>query len=392
MLPLRAMPNPAEDLERVRDAILAIDREILARLRARMELVDEIARTKLDRAVPFRDQHREEQVLQRVRHVAVELGLDAHEIERLYRLVLEMSIARQRTFLHALDTAPLRIAYQGVEGSYTHLAAQRRYGGRRGGVLLDGYDTFRLAVLAVLEGSADLALLPIENTTAGSINETYDLLAEGGIVITGEEVSHIEHCLLGLPGAALEELRTVISHPQALSQCDAFLHAHPAMVPRAEFDTAGAARAVREAGDRTMAAIASESAAGRYGLAVLARGIQNQAGNYTRFVEVAREPIVCPPDAPTKTSLVLTLNDRPGALGQVLLELSRRGINLTKLESRPIHGSPWNYRFYLDLEGHAASGPVSDALAVIAPLAAQLRVLGAYPRAPESGEGSPPTA
>jgi chorismate mutase/prephenate dehydratase len=173
----------------------------------------------------------------------------------------------------------------------------------------------------------------------------------------------------------------VISHPQALSQCGAFLHGAPWITARSEFDTAGAARKVKEAGDRTLGAIAGESAGTRYGLAVLRRGIQDQAGNYTRFVEVAREAVSCPPGAPAKTSLLLVLHDRPGALGQVLMELARRNVNLTKLESRPIHGEPWTYRFYLDLEGHAGSGPVSEALAAVAPLAAQLRVLGTYPRA-----------
>src|SRR5439155_27080505 len=170
-----ALMSHVPDLQGIREAIEAVDQQILALLKQRMALVDEVAHAKLESASPLRDPQREEQVLQRVRHNAAALGLDAHEIERLYRSILSMSVARQRAYLRHLQTTPLRIAYQGVEGSYSHLTAQRQYAGRPGGVLLSGYDSFRDVVDAVRQGLADLALLPIENTTAGSINETYDL-------------------------------------------------------------------------------------------------------------------------------------------------------------------------------------------------------------------------
>jgi chorismate mutase / prephenate dehydratase len=373
------------DLQALREAIEEVDHEILAKLRRRMELVEEVAGAKLEGAVPFRDALREEHVLQRIRHLAVELGLDAHEVERLYRQIMAMSVARQQAHVRALPTAPLRVAYQGVEGSYSHLAAQQHYAGRPGGVLLTGFQSFRAAAEAVKEGAVDLALLPIENTTAGSIDETYDLLAEGGLTVTGEVVRQIEHCLLALPGARMEDLRKVLSHPQALLQCQRFLGGVPWIEAGAEFDTAGAARKVRELGDRTLAAIASESAARAFGLEVLARGIQTQQGNFTRFVEIALEAAPCPPDAPCKTSLLLALEHRPGALGEVLTVLSRRGVNLTKIESRPVPGAPWQYRFHVDLEGHAASAAVCAALEEMRPLTTELRLLGTYPRAQTAG-------
>jgi chorismate mutase/prephenate dehydratase len=366
------------DLQALREAIEAVDHEILGHIRKRMWLVEEVVGAKLDAAVPFRDPPREEQVLQRVRHAAVEEGLDPHEIERLYRVLLDMSVAHQRAHVRSLATAPLRVAYQGVEGSYSHLTAQRRYAGTPEGVLLEGFETFRAAAQAVRDGTADLALLPIENTTAGSINETYDLLAAGGLTITAEEVSHIEHCLVALPGARLEELHTVISHPQALRQCEDFLHSVPWIRPREEFDTAGAARKVREAGDRGVAAIASEAAGRMFGLAVLQRSIQSQEGNYTRFVELSLHPAACPPDVPVKTSLLITLAHRPGALAELLGLLSRRGINIAKLESRPVPSTPWQYRFYLDLEGHAATDPIRGALEEARAHTSELRVLGTY--------------
>src|SRR3954447_23206176 len=234
------------DLQALRESIEEIDHEILDHLRRRMDLVEEVAAAKLQTASPFRDPLREDQVFQRVRHAAVERGLDPHEVERLYRVLLEMSVAHQQAHVRSLAAAPLRVAYQGVEGSYSHLTAQRRYAGLAEGVLLEGFETFRGAVEAVRGGTADRALLPIENTTAGSINEVYDLLAEGGLTITAEVVSRIEHCLLGLPGARVEDLRTVLSHPQGLLQCEDFLRVSPWIRPQTEFDTAGSARKVRE--------------------------------------------------------------------------------------------------------------------------------------------------
>ncbi len=377
------MPEP-RDLPSLREAIEEIDHDILAHLRRRMNLVEEVVGAKLRSAVPFRDEPREDQVIQRVRHAAVEQGLDAHEVERLYRVILDMSVAHQKAHVRSLDATPLRVAYQGVEGSYSHLTAQRRYAGLPEGVLLEGFETFRAVAEAVREGAADRALLPIENTTAGSINETYDLLAEGGLTVTAEAVSRIEHCLLGLPGAKVEDLRLVLSHPQGLLQCQDFLRTVPWIHFQTEFDTAGSARKVRERNDPAVGAIAGESAARMYGLEVLRRGIQSQEGNYTRFVELAREPIRFPPETPAKTSLLLITSHQPGALAEVLGVFSRRGVNLAKLESRPIPGSPFRYRFYLDLDGNADRDPVRGALAEVRPLTAELRLLGTYPAADPS--------
>ena len=367
-------------MQALREAIEAIDRELLAQLKRRMELVEQIAQAKLEAAFPFRDQQREDQVLQRVRHAAVELGLDAHAIERLYRLIMEMSISHQQAHVRSLDTTPFRVAYQGVEGSYSHLTAQRRYADRRGGVLLTGFSTVKHAVDAVRSGAADAALLPIENSTAGSINETYDELAEGGLTITAEVISQIRHCLIGLRGAEVAGLRRVISHPQALRQCEAFLRGLPRVVTEAEFDTAGAARKVAEARDPSLAAIASRSAAEMLGLEVLEQDVQQQAGNATRFVEVAIEATPCPPDATCKTSLVLAVDHLAGSLGEVLTEFGRRDIQMTKLESRPIPTAAWKYRFYVDVQAHADSAAMVEALDAVRPRTLELRLLGTYPK------------
>ncbi len=368
----------AVDLSDLRRRLEALDRQILHLLAERQRLVTDVAHAKVRAAASFRDRAREEHLLRELRSAATELGLDPHQVERLYRVVLDMSVAHQEASLRSRDDVPLRVTYQGVEGSYSHLAAQRRYGERPGGALLVGHDTFSAAAHAVVEGAADLALLPIENSTAGSINETYDLLAEGHLTITGEEIRPIEHCLLALPGATLEGLRVVGSHPQGLAQCRAFFAAHPHLVARTEIDTAGAARKVADSGDLALGAIASAAAAQTYGLQILAYGIQTAAGNATRFVEVSRHPAPVEEDAPAKTSLVLALADRPGALGEILLCFSRRGLSLTKLESRPLPDTPWQYRFYVDLLGHSASAAFAAALAELGPLTTELRVLGTY--------------
>jgi chorismate mutase/prephenate dehydratase len=200
-------------------------------------------------------------------------------------------------------------------------------------------------------------------------------------------VSAIEHCLLALPGVALEDLRVVMSHPQGIAQCQAFLAAHPHLRAQAELDTAGSARKVRDLRDPTLGAIASASAATTYGLAIVARGIQTAAGNATRFVEVSLRPAPVAPDRVAKTSLVLTLADRPGALGEVLMRFAARGLSLTKLESRPIPSAPFSYRFYLDALGHGASQAFQAVLAEVQPLTAELRVLGTYAADPAGTAG-----
>lgn len=366
------------DLSHLRDRIDAVDQQIIALIAERLRIVEDVALAKLEAASPFRDRDREERLLVRLREHAIAAGVDAHQIERLYRVVMDMSVAHQEATVRNRADAPLRIAYQGVEGSYSHLAAQRRYGQRPGGALLAGFETFRAAGDAVLHGAADLALLPIENTTAGSINETYDLLFDGALHITGEVVSAIEHCLLALPGVTLAELRTISSHPQALAQCQGFFTDHPHLTARQEFDTAGAARRVVELGDRAHGAIASAAAAKTYGLAIVATAIQTAPGNATRFVEIAPRPAPVAPDAIAKTSIVLALADRPGVLGEILTRFAAHGLSLTKIESRPIPNTPFTYRFYIDILGHAAGEPFQNALAELGPLTTELRILGTY--------------
>ncbi len=371
------------DLEGLRDLVLGCDERILDLLKERLDLAAAIAGVKIERALPFRDGTREDKVIAHLRRLAGERGLDPHEIERLYRIVLEMSIARQQAHVRSLDETPLRVVYQGAEGSFSHMTAQRRYGGRAGGALLDGCTTFIEVVDRVRTGEADYGLLPIENTTAGSINETYDLLYEstGAVKIVGEEVWSVVHCLLGLPGASIDGLHSVLSHPQAFAQCRTFLQGWPRIRAIPEYDTAGAARRVRESGDPGLGAIASEEAARIYGLDILAHSIHSEPDNFTRFVEIAREAETLAEGTSVKTSLVFELPHRPGALLSALRVFGDRRVNLLKLESRPVPGRPFEYRFYLDVEGHAGVPPLSEALRTLDEEGTRIRLLGSYPPA-----------
>ena len=232
---------------------------------------------------------------------------------------------------------------------------------------------------AVLDGHADRGVLPIENTTAGSVYEAYDLLLRLNLAIVGEEIVDVRHCLLGVSEAPLETLRRIHSHPQALAQCSEFLAGLPGCEGVAAANTALAARHIRDLKDPGEAAIASEEAGVHFGLHVLRRDIANQPVNYTRFVIVAASPVDVDPRIAAKVSMVLATRHEHGALVRCLNIIADEGLNLTKLESRPKPGTPWEYVFYIDVEGHVSEPRVQAALAGLAARTLFLKVLGCYP-------------
>ncbi len=269
----------------------------------------------------------------------------------------------------------MRIAFQGELGAYSHEAILHGFGDDCEVVPCNAFrEVFRQAV----GGATDAGLVPIENALTGSIHEVYDLLLTHDLPIVAEVTRPIRHELLGMPGAALGTIEVVHSHPQALWQCEAFLEDVGAEL-MADYDTAGAARWVADQGDPTHAAIAGPLAAELYELAPLARDISTQSHNATRFVLVGDPSSSAEKNAPYKTSLVVELAHEPGALYDALLPFSEHGVNLTKLESRPMGEAPWQYRFYLDLEGHVATPSVQAALDELGRRVASYRVLGTYP-------------
>jgi chorismate mutase/prephenate dehydratase len=370
------------DLATLRKSLDDLDKVILNALGERARLARDITRVKTESASPLRDEDRETALLQHRSAYGERLGLDPVFVRRIYREILDDSVRRQQAWLDAAngDEQPLVVAYQGTEGAYGHQAARQHYGVSRRPVTLKAYRSFRETIESVQQGAADRAVLPIENSTAGSVHEVYDLLFRHNLSIVGEEVVEIEHYLLGLPGATLEELRRICSHPQALAQCGEFLAELTGVDTEGAANTALAAARVAEAGDRTLAAIASAEAGERFNLVVLRRGIANQAVNLTRFVVIAAMPVPCDPLVDARVSLVLGTRHEGGALVRCLNVLAAEGLNLTKLESRPRPGTAWEYVFYVDFEGHLAEPRVQSALAGLAVTTQFVRVLGCYPR------------
>ncbi len=268
-----------------------------------------------------------------------------------------------------------RVAYQGEAGAYSEAAIRQFFGE---GVETAPCATLRGTISAVETGQAHYCMLPIENAVAGSVESAYELLMDTDLRIRGEVILRVQHTLIGLPGAKLEDIRRVRSHPQALAQCERYLERH-GLEPQPAFDTAGAARQLAENPEPDVAVIAHEAAAALYGLEVLDRGIEDLPFNYTRFFVLGTQD---PPRAQrNKTSLVFATRHVPAALYKCLGEFAERNINLTKIESRPRRNQPWQYVFYLDFEGHWQDPPCEAALLGLLRRSSFLKMLGSYPAA-----------
>ncbi|HEV2386938.1 MAG TPA: prephenate dehydratase [Candidatus Acidoferrales bacterium] len=277
-----------------------------------------------------------------------------------------------------------RVAFQGERGAFSEEAARKLLGRN---IELVPRPTFEALFSAVEEAAADHALAPIENTLAGSIHRCYDLLLESRLRIAAEVVLPIGHHLIGLPGATFAQVTTVQSHPVALAQCEQFFRAHPRIERLAAADTAGSVREVIRRGDRSRAAIAGKRAAEVYGGRILRRHIEDHRENQTRFLLLS--PSTEAAAGANKLSLVVRVAHRPGALYHALGPFARRRINLLKIESRPIPGRPWEYRFYLDLQASPKDRRLAQALAELGRTAQQVRILGFYRSAVEAPGKSP---
>ena len=266
-----------------------------------------------------------------------------------------------------------RIAFQGERGAFSEEAALKLLGTE---IELVPRGAFDAAFSAIRDGSADYVLAPMENSLAGSVHRSFDLLVESGLQIIGEVVIPIAHNLIGVPSANLEGLVSVESHPVALAQCEQFFIANPGLKRIVTEDTAGSVREIMRAGDARRAAIASARAAELYGATILQSHLEDDLENYTRFFLLAASSEI-PADA-DKISLVFQLPHSPGALQQALAPFARRSLNLMKIESRPMRGKPWEYRFYLDLQAAAGGAATVAALEQLKDFAVDLRILGSY--------------
>ena len=265
------------------------------------------------------------------------------------------------------------VSFQGERGAYSEEAATMFFGS----AVTKACRTFKEVFQSVEEKSAEYGIAPAENSLEGSINQTYDLLLETPLKICGEVKVRVRHCLLTLPGTRLEDLRVVYSHPQALAQCAGFLE-KLGLETIPTYDTAGSAKMLIEK-QLKAGAIASERAAEIYGLEVLRKGIEDFPENFTRFFVLAK--IDAPPTGKDRTSIVFATTHTPGSLHSALGELASRQINLTKIESRPIRGTPWEYNFFVDFDGHQKDATVSQAINALRTSTAMLKILGSYPRA-----------
>jgi len=269
----------------------------------------------------------------------------------------------------------MKVAFQGEPGAYSEQAIFERW--QTPETL--PCETFDAVFEAVASGQAQAGLIPIENSLAGSIHQNYDLLLRYQLPIAGEHFLRVRHCLIGLPGASKDQLRRVRSHPQALGQCAAYLRSLNVKTEPV-YDTAGSVKLLQTENDPSVAAIASRRAANLYGMEILEEGIEDNPENYTRFLEIR----LTPPDIvveDAKTSIVFTLKNSPGALFKALSVFALRDIDLTKIESRPLAGKPWEYLFYVDFLGATQAESARRALSHLEEYALLLRVLGCYPRA-----------
>ncbi len=374
------------DLLELRGQLDVIDEQIVALYEERMAISSKVADYKIETGKKVFDKVREEEKLKKVRSLTHD-PFNARGVQELFEQIMSMSRKLQYKKLveagslgrlpfigvDRLETEQTRVVFQGAEGAYSQMAMLRYFGEQ---VNCFHVETFRDAMTAIEEGSADFAVLPIENSTAGIVSEIYDLLVEFENYIVGEQIIEIEHCLMGLPGTALSQIRTVYSHPQSLMQSARYLNEHEEWRQVSLKNNAFAARKVSEEGDQTQAAIASEQAARVYGLEILKRGVNQSDTNSTRFIIVTNQKIFRK-DA-GKISICLEVPHESGSLYHMLSHFIYNNLSMTKIESRPIEDRNWEYRFFIDFEGNFADGAVKNALRGLRDEARNLRILGNY--------------
>lgn len=374
-------PQP---LNQTREQITHLDNELLALLAERRRLSLEVARSKEVDVRPIRDTQREKELLARLVKEGREKGLDAHYVISLYQSIIEDSVLNQQAYLHGRANPETQkqqycIAYLGARGSYSYLAATR-YCQRRQVEMLDlGCQSFDEIVQAVESGHADYGFLPIENTSSGSINEVYDVLQHTSLSIVGETTIEVSHCLLGKAGSKLADIKTVYAHPQPISQCSRYLTQHKDL--RLEYcsSSAEAMEKVNQSPDNSAAAIGSAEGGALYQLESIEAGLANQKINQSRFIVVARKAVAVPEQLPAKTTLIMAIGQKAGALVEALLVLKAHQLNMSKLESRPIPGTPWEEMFYLDIDANISSESMQAGLKQLERITRFIKVLGCYP-------------
>ena len=378
--------NIMRDLSELRKEIDDIDKNIAELFERRMAVSEEVAEYKIQNAKPVLDRDREKKKLSALSQMASsdfnrtglqELFLQLMSMSRKlqYKKLTEHGVLGNLPFIEIdeIKKTGVRIVYQGVEGAYSQSAVMEYFGENAN---MFHCETFHDAMTMIADGAADYAVLPIENSSAGIVSQNYDMLAEFENYVVGEVTIRIDHCLLGLPGANIDDIDTVYSHAQGFMQCERFLDEHRSMQTFETQNTAVAAKKVMTEGDIHHAAIASRSCSKLYGLDILAEDISLNSHNFTRFIVVTNQRVFCR-DA-KKISVSFEIPHESGSLYRLMSHFIYNGLNMTDIESRPVPGRPFEYRFFVDFEGNLNQSAVKNAIRGIREEALNFRILGNY--------------
>lgn len=375
-----------KDLKELREEIDKIDRQMVSLYQERMEIATGVAEYKIETGKKVFDKEREESKLATLTALG-DSDFNKTGIRELFEQIMSMSRKRQYQLLTAhgiyekpdftevekLDYREARIVFQGTEGAYSQLALKEYFGENT-----DSYhvETWRDAMEAIRNGEADYAVLPIENSSAGIVSENYDLMVEYDNCIVGEQIIKIDHALLGLPEAELSDITDVYSHPQALMQCGSYLESHREWEKHSLKNTAMAAQKIKADGKKNKAAIASSLTADIYGLKILEESIQENKTNATRFIIVSGKRIFT--RNAVKISVCFEIPHESGSLYHMLSHFIYNGINMNRIESRPVQGKNWEYRFFIDFDGNLNDAAVQNALQGLKEETISLKILGNY--------------
>ncbi|MDP8162676.1 chorismate mutase [Pasteurella skyensis] len=373
------------DLLEIRQQITQIDRHLLKLLSERHQLAYDVVRSKENTQKPLRDVQREKALLQELVSFAEreKYPLDPQYIIQIFQRIIEDSVLTQQNYLqnklNQITEPAITVAYLGMRGSYSHLATRQFAKQHQERLIEVNCTSFKDVLDKVENGEADYGILPLENTTSGSINEVYDLLQHTKLSLVGELAYAIKHCVLGVEQLDLTQIETLYSHPQVIQQCSQFIQCLNKVQIKYCESSSHAMELVARLNNPHIVALGNQEGGALYGLEVLEQDIANQPHNMTRFIVFAKESVKVSPQIQTKTLLLMNTTQQAGALVDALMVFKKHNIVMTKLESRPIYGKPWEEMFYIELRANIHSQDTQDALEELKKFTRYVNVLGCYP-------------
>lgn len=373
------------DLSDIRQQITQLDRHLLKLLAERHRLAFDVVRSKEITQKPLRDIEREKALLQAlVSHAEAEnYQLDPQYVTQIFQRIIEDSVLTQQNYLqnklNAQKEQNVSIAFLGMRGSYSNMASRQFAKKYQGSLIELSCDSFQQVFDKVSGGEAEFGVLPLENTTSGSINDVYDLLQHTDLAVVGELAYPIKHCVLANGNIELAEIDTLYSHPQVIQQCSQFIQSLNKVHIKYCESSSHAMQMVARLNKPNIVALGNEDGGKLYGLTNIKTDIANQQNNITRFIVVAKQAINVSPQLQTKTLLLMTTSQQAGALADALMVFKQHQIRMTKLESRPIYGKPWEEMFYIELQANIHSENTQQALKALEDVTSYVKVLGCYP-------------